>query len=340
MVSSPDQGLYRRYLRYGIGVLLAFAVASLWRATWLSAIAAGAASLLLAGIYWTEVRQRPKAQNWLARAIVLLVMLLVIMATIQRLPGVLPWAYLVPLVVFVAWPPRWALPLTAVFLVILLWLSGAPALGAMRHQFMPTVLLCAGLSCVFVYLREVKSRQLAPLRRTDTLTLASTLEHLNSDLYKEIQRSEREGTDLAVIALMLALPEGAALPSADQRALLREVGRILHEELRDFDSYYRVADAQFLLILPGTRTANAVRLAERLRQGIRGLLTRHDTDMTFSAGVAGLNVGDDSRSLQEKAFAALKRSRQRGGNRIQSYTDSPSSRTPGPDTAPGRAHHD
>ncbi len=340
MVSSPDQGLYRRYLRYGIGVLLAFALASLWRATWLTAIAAGAAGLLLAGIYWTEVRPRPQAQNWLARAIVLLIMVLVVVASLQRLPGILPWAYLVPLAIFVAWPLRWALTLTALFLVILLWSSGSPALGAMRHQFMPTVILCAGLSCVFVYLREVKSRQLAPLRRTDTLTLASTQEHLNSDLYKEIQRSEREGTDLALIALALTLPEGAALPSADQRALLREVGRILHEELRNFDSYYRVADAQFLLILPGTRTVNAVRLAERLRQDIRELLKQHDTDMAFSAGVAGLNVGDDSNSLQEKAFAALKRSRQQGGNRILSYTDGPSGRPTGPAASKGQADHD
>ena len=321
MASNADQGLYRRYLRYGVGVLSAFALASILRETWFTALASSATGLTLAAIYWAEVHQQVRFQNGMARAFVALLMILVLIAAARHLPGVLPWAYLVPLAVFVAFPLRWALTLTMLFLLLLLWLSGNPLMGPMRHQYFPTVLLCAGLSCVFVYLREVKARQLAPLRRADTLTLASTREHLNSDLYKEIQRSEREGTDLAVVVLALTPVEHSGLPTADRRALLRQVGRILHEELRDFDGYYRTADAQFLLILPGTRTANAVRLAEKLRRDIRDLLKRQDTPMIFSAGVAGLNVGDDAQSLQDKALTALKRSQQQGGDRIQSYTD-------------------
>lgn len=335
MASSPDPGLYQRYLRYGIGVLIAFAVASIVRGTPLTAIASGLVGVLMAAVYWAQRRQQGRLENAVARATVILVMGLVVLGAASHVRGVMPWGYLVPLAIFVAWPLRWALGLSTLFTLVMVWLASHPHLGAMRHQYVPSFLLCTGLSCVFVYLREIKARQLAPLRRTDTLTLASTQEHLNSDLYKEIQRSEREGTDLAVVALALTLPQENVPPSADQRALLREVGRILHEQLRDFDSYYRIADAQFLLILPGNRTAQAVSLAERLRRDVRDLFKQHDTDMRVSAGVASLNVGDDGQSLQQKAFSALKRALSQGGNRIQSFTDAPARSGQPPETNTG-----
>src|SRR5690606_40042394 len=67
----------------------------------------------------------------------------------------------------------------------------------------------------------------------------------------------------------------------------------LHSQLRDFDTYYRVADLQFLVILPGANTAEAARTAEQLRRGLCTLMTSHGLKLTVSVDDAGLNIGDD-----------------------------------------------
>ena len=106
------------------------------------------------------------------------------------------------------------------------------------------LLLTVMLSGLLVFLREYKSRQLAPLRRTDELTQAASREYLTADLHKEIQRSEREGTDMSVIMIGLDTHLSDSDPDADIRSILPRIGRYLHSQLRDFDTYYRASPRQ------------------------------------------------------------------------------------------------
>lgn len=319
MSSLTDQVLFNRLLRYATVILLLFALATFLAGQPFTAIVVLVMSSLLGALYWSEHLSLEAVPQMLARLSSLLLLAIIVLAVGDRVPALRGWTYLFPMVACVVWSLRGALMLTLFFIGLVLWLGMEPALGASRHEFLPTILLTTALSGIFVYLREFKTHQLAPLRRTDTLTQASTWEHLATDLYKEIQRSEREGTELSIILLALDPPGDNPPPTADLAALLHRVGRLLHEELRDFDSYYRVADTQFLLILPGNTTSSAIRLAEDLRRQIRSLAQRHDIATTASGGVAGLNVGDDPDSLQEKARTSLRRAQQQGGNRILSY---------------------
>ena len=244
------------------------------------------------------------------------------------------WLYVAPLVGFALLPVTWAAAITALCAVLAMsathWSAGLPE----RHQMLSALLLTVMLSGLLVFLREYKSRQLAPLRRTDELTQAASREYLTADLHKEIQRSEREGTDMSVIMIGLDTHLSDSDPDADIRSILPRIGRYLHSQLRDFDTYYRVADLQFLIILPGIPTAEAASLGETIRKGLRTLLASHQLHLTVSAGIAGLNIGDDADSLQQSAANALRRAQQQGGDRAQSYSTwthtSPPPRTEGP----------
>ncbi|MAL99869.1 GGDEF domain-containing protein [Hydrocarboniclastica marina] len=320
MVDVDDRRPIGHLLQFCALVLLVFATTLVASGHFLS----GLTSLALgctAALGWFA--NRSSSSFWglaLARAASILVAGLGLSAILGWQPELVFWTLLVPLFFFLVWPIRWALVLNLVFVTgaMLLAALEPKGLGALRHQLVPTLLLVALLTGLFVYLREVKVRQLAPLRRTDTLTLASTQEHLHADLHTEIQRSEREGTALAVVHLALD-PQDTPLPTADQSALLRQLGRVLHQELRTFDSYYRIDESGFLLILPCLETASAMRQADSIRLVAAKLMDTHALTLPLSAGVTALNVGDDADSLLARASEALRRVQVSGGNRTQSW---------------------
>lgn len=288
-------------------------------------LASGFASLVLgltAGIGWFV--SRAPLSSWtsaLGRITSLAVALLGLAGVQGWLPELLFWNLLVPLLLFLIWPVRWATGLTLAFVFGTMIIAGLnpEALGMHRHQLVPVLLLVAMLTGLFVYLREIKAQQLAPLRRADMLTQASSQEHLEADLHTEIQRSEREGTALAVVQLALD-PADAALPPADRDELLRHLGRILHGRLRNFDSYYRTDETGFILILPGMETAEAMRQAESIRAAAAQSMKTLDMKVSLSAGVAGLNVSDTVDSLLQRAGGGLARAQAYGGNQVQSWT--------------------
>jgi diguanylate cyclase (GGDEF)-like protein len=229
------------------------------------------------------------------------------------------WFYGLPLLAYVAVPQRGAwIAIFAVVAIALFTVYQANGI-AQRHQMTGAFFLTLLLSLILVFLLEFKRRQLMPLRRTDELTNAASQQHLTSDLNKEIQRSEREGTTLSVIVLALKTSNDAEPAGADLRSILPQIGRYLHSHIRDFDAYYRVADLQFLIILPGITSPQALRQAEALQRGVQQLLTRHQLAMTLSAGAAGLNIGDDANSLQRGATGALRRVQQHASDSSQTF---------------------
>ncbi|PID44631.1 MAG: diguanylate cyclase [Proteobacteria bacterium] len=244
-------------------------------------------------------------------------------------PGALAehWSYIFPVIVFFMLPVKAALVVAVVHALALTLLTITYHSGPARPQLLINYFFCLLLSCAFVYLREEREKQLKPLRKTDNLTQASVLEHLDTDLTREIQRSEREGSDLCVLALAIDQSTIALREDVDIASLLRLLGRILHKNLRLFDNYYRYQGEQFLIVLPHTNTPDAIKKAESLRLNCKKNLNSGSESITVSIGVAGLNVGDDSDSLQTRALKALRRAQSQGTNRTQSYLDTPTTET-------------
>ncbi|HET8849633.1 MAG TPA: GGDEF domain-containing protein [Marinobacter sp.] len=307
--------------RAGLISLLIVSALCLFMGQPLAAIAAASAGgLCLAG---SPLGQHRRGRFWDSlRYLFFGVLALTLLAAVWFGPWALShWLYALPLITFALLPPAPAAALTAALVLSALIATQWAVVLPDRHQMLGALVLTTLLATLLVFLREYKSRQLAPLRRTDELTQAASREYLSADLHKEIQRSEREGIHMSVIIIGLDTHLSAAAPDEDIRAILPRIGRYLHSQLRDFDTYYRVADLQFLAILPGVNTAEASRTAEQLRLGLHTLMQAYGLSLTVSTGVAGLNIGDDADSLQQSAANALRRAQRQGGNRTQAYSN-------------------
>ncbi|MBK1872946.1 GGDEF domain-containing protein [Marinobacter sp. 1-3A] len=320
MAQTADKFLLNRLSRASLAVFVAIAVlCALLGEPLTAASAAAAAGVIISGRSFHPGRGTPP---WpMLQRLFFVALILLLMTSFWTGPWALShWLYGLPLVVFALMPRGIAAIITLVIVVLAViaahWAEGI----ADRHQMISALLLTVLLSAVLIFLREYKTRQLAPLRRTDELTQAASREYLSADLHKEIQRSEREGTDMSVILIGLDAHTSDNDPDEDIRSILPRIGRFLHSQLRDFDTYYRAADLQFLVILPGIATQEAILRAESIRKGLGKLLETHGMNLTVSTGIAGLNIGDNADSLQQSAANALRRAQQQGGNRTQAYS--------------------
>jgi len=231
------------------------------------------------------------------------------------------WLYFIPLLVFFVFPFRAALWLVVAFSFIAMIALSTTSQALENIQVSLNYLLYLGISCSLVYLRELRRRQLKPLRRTDNLTKAAILEHLDDDLTKEIQRCEREGSELSIMALAIDTICTSKLSSKEQDTVTINIGKLLHKNLRLFDSYYLWEHHEFLIVLPHTSSAQAVKIANALRIQIRKKTAINDEAITVSVGVSGLNIDDDSASLSSRAAQALRETLVKSSNRTNLYRE-------------------
>ncbi|RDB43820.1 diguanylate cyclase [Halomonas sp. DQ26W] len=102
--------------------------------------------------------------------------------------------------------------------------------------------------------------------------------------------------------------------------LLRRIGQLLHENVRQQDAVARLGGDEFALLLPACPIKRASDIAERVRQGIEALefqVDGHVFRVTASIGVSSLN--DEERGgepLVRRADQASYRAKQKGRNRV------------------------
>ena len=261
------------------------------------------------------------------------------------------WLYVIPLLIFFFYDFRPALYLVIGFtllgiLELYLFANIFESIQAVLNYF-----LYLSMTCSLVYLRELRRKQLKPLRRTDNLTKAATREHLDHDLTKEIQRSEREGSELSLVAMGVDKNCLSKLSPKEKDSVIIHLGKLLHNNLRLFDSYYLWEPYEFLIVLPHTSSAQAVKIANALRVKIRKEIQSGQENITVSAGISGLNIGDDSQSIIERASQALQETLEHSHNRTKVFRenhqssdqdafsdDVPPSGNPHPDKPEGEHH--
>ena len=282
---------------------------------------AGAFGALLWINSWFVAHGHQRAFENLSNALMALLCLLTLVA-VARFPQTAEhWSYLVPLVAFLIYRLKVATTLVTVYSLVLSAALVTLYHGPERIQIFFTYLAVLMLTVAFVYLREIREEQLKPLRKTDNLTQALTREYLIQDLEKEIQRSEREGTDLSVMALGLDPESVAGLDEEGRDLLLHRLGRLLHGTLRLFDSYYRHDDTRFVIILPHTGSRAALKTSTRLRRAIRETLSDDRQAVTASVGLVTLNAGDDAHSLIRHALMALEQARRQGPSQSVAFEE-------------------
>jgi diguanylate cyclase (GGDEF)-like protein len=163
----------------------------------------------------------------------------------------------------------------------------------------PEADLCAapeeiGPGVVAAALRLARLRRAAETRREDLDAAAAARERMNQRLQDEFRRARRDGGFVSLIVISLAdsalLEHTPGDPGVE--GFVQLLTDALRRSLRDGDVLFRSGEREFVVILPETRRAGAMTVAERLRTRAAGLIAKPQT-------------GDDRPALPLKATPAL-----------------------------------
>lgn len=182
-----------------------------------------------------------------------------------------------------------------------------------------------------IYEESLKSLTLAltDANAKDGLTKIFNRRYLETELEKEFERSKRYKTDYSVIMMDIdyfkKINDTHGHLGGDR--VLCTIAQELQSGLRKTDIVGRYGGEEFLAILPETPCANAVILAERLRQHVMNTpikLDGADINITVSIGVAGhSNHYQNYDEVLSNADKALYESKNSGRNRVTTHIDNP-----------------
>lgn len=176
------------------------------------------------------------------------------------------------------------------------------------------------------------NRVLSQVAITDSLTQVYNRRHLDELLYKEIKRfNRRKYRHLTLMMIDIdnfkELNDRYGHLAGD--SVLREVARLLRENVRETDTVARYGGEEFVVVMPDAHVDSAFQKAESLRKKIEAIeFPGHDKPLyiTISIGIAEYRSGLPHELIDaaDKAMYAAKRA---GKNRVVIATDDKSSNT-------------
>ncbi len=205
--------------------------------------------------------------------------------------------------VAVTYPRRWRV--TALFLVVYIGMLSASRAIGVHYGFAIhideilfrtfTIAILCGLTGLIVRDRENLKDELELQSLTDALTGLGNRRALDLRLAEEIVRADRFAYPLTVLLADVdhfkVYNDTHGHRAGDD--ILRAIGRVLRSQAlrQGTDHAYRYGGEEFLVLLPGSESADALEVAERLRAAIESetatlRLPRGAVPVTVSVGVA------------------------------------------------------
>lgn len=175
-------------------------------------------------------------------------------------------------------------------------------------------------------LRRVKLyEEIEDLAMTDSLTGAHTRRHFLARFEEELKRSAIRKIDLSLLMVDVdyfkSFNDKFGHLVGDQ--ILREIGRIIKENVREIDIVGRFGGEEFCIVLPVTDRYGANFAAERIRAAVEGTVIKaYDAaaKVTVSIGMATFPVdGKTTAELIDKSDWALYRAKKKGRNCICAF---------------------
>lgn len=193
-----------------------------------------------------------------------------------------------------------------------LWQRGALAIGAILAALLVTLLL-----------RQIRhSQRLRRMGLTDELTRLPNRRAIEQLAAQALARHRRHGLPLTV--LMLDIDHfkqiNDRLGHACGDDVLVRVAQACAGAIRQHDKVGRVGGEEFLVVLPGSRDADARHVAERLRAAVQQLRFEDlnaGLQVTVSVGLAQAEAASTLPDLLQRADAALYRAKRLGRNRVE-----------------------
>jgi diguanylate cyclase (GGDEF)-like protein len=156
----------------------------------------------------------------------------------------------------------------------------------------------------------------------DPLTELLNRRGLQRVLSREVQGIRREGSDL--LAILIDIDNfktvNDTLGYAVGDVVLKEIARKMKKALRVTDSVARIGGDEFLILLPNTRRAEGLRVAEKVRLALSGSpveLPSKPLHVTVSVGVVSVsNATPSIDELLSQTHRVLSLSKRAGKNRV------------------------
>ncbi len=160
----------------------------------------------------------------------------------------------------------------------------------------------------------------------DSLTRLHTRSTFEETFTREFARAKRYETELSVLFLDLddfkSINDIFGHLAGD--LVLKDVGRIIKNEIRTEDSAARYGGEEFVVILPQTGKMDALILSERIRKKIEALNLEYDDKIiqpTISGGLSCFPIdAETEKDLLNYADRALYRAKEFGKNNIAVYS--------------------
>jgi diguanylate cyclase (GGDEF)-like protein/PAS domain S-box-containing protein len=174
--------------------------------------------------------------------------------------------------------------------------------------------------------RKNADRELRRLAQTDALTGLLNRRQFMTTANQELSRTRRYGGPLSVLMMDIdhfkTVNDTHGHQTGDM--VIRALGQVCREALRDIDIIGRIGGEEFAIVLPQTDSTRALDAAERLRQAVAGteVAQEHGLPLRFtvSIGVATLTRADTNLdTLLGWADKAMYVAKNGGRNRVCDY---------------------
>lgn len=165
------------------------------------------------------------------------------------------------------------------------------------------------------YQKAVRSAQMDPL------TGINNRAALDNVLSREVDLAHRNGTMLSLVVADIDHFKNVndQYGHSVGDSVLKEFSKIVSDNLRGSDILFRYGGEEFVIILTGTSSEDAVLVADRIREAVDNTLFCVDNlklPVTASFGTASLANGDRPDALFQKADTALYEAKESGRNRV------------------------
>jgi diguanylate cyclase (GGDEF)-like protein len=175
----------------------------------------------------------------------------------------------------------------------------------------------------------ITQEKLKKICNTDALTGISNRRHLEEKLSKELSFAQRHNSALSCLFIDIdkfkRINDQLGHLAGDE--ILKELAKRIKNELRNYDCLARFGGEEFVLLLPGTETADATMMAERIRLAVSSkafpLPGQEYCDVTISVGGVTLSGIKSDQSLADlthfvlaQADLALYQAKENGRNQV------------------------
>ena len=167
----------------------------------------------------------------------------------------------------------------------------------------------------------VKLDYISEVAHEDFLTGALNRRGMDEAIEREFERADRHGTalSLAMIDIDHFKKINDSMGHSTGDVALAHLAKVVKGVLRSTDVLARYGGEEFVILLPGSKQADAVNVITGVQRDLTKNFFMHNNErvlITFSAGVAERLGGESIDAVLPRADAALYQAKQTGRNRV------------------------